>query len=605
MNYFFKLLLLQIGFDVVQMMFEYFDCYYWIFCEVVVEVKMLFECGDWYGLQWFVCEWIMLYDDCVKECVEVLEDEYDVENIDDEVWQQIKLYYIGLFMLYCQFECVEIFFNLVCCKILYCLYFSNDFIFVCLVILIEYLENDELVVKLIYCVYYLGIDGFVVMFECIVMNFQFELVFEDFMCDIGCVMQVIDDEFGYFDVVLNFQIYVLLLLFFCNKSVYIIGCIINVDCVLLFVVLICYVCLGLFVFDIVLLCCDLLQIIFSFLYLYFFVDMGVLFVYVEFFCMIMLGKLKVEIYMLVGLQKQGKNLFYCDLLYYLLYLSDCFIIVFGIKGFVMFVFMLLLFLYVFKIIKDYFLLLKEMMCVQIMEKYQFVKCYDCFGWMVDMFEYLSVVLLFVWFDYVFVCEFEKEVLLLFEYEDDKLVIKYLYIECWMMLFNLYLQNGSDVDVEYGVKEYGNVVKELMKVNIFFGDMLYKNFGVMCYGCVVFYDYDEIEYLIDCNVWCVLLLCNEEDELFGELWYIVGLYDIFLEIYGLFLFGDLCVCSVFMKYYVDFFDFVLWQVSKDKLMQGELFDFYLYDVILCFCVCYFVCFGVMGCNDGEGDVQCVV
>jgi isocitrate dehydrogenase kinase/phosphatase len=35
-------------------------------------------------------------------------------------------------------------------------------------------------------------------------------------------------------------------------------------------------------------------------------------------------------------------------------------------------------------------------------------------------------------------------------------------------------------------------------NIFPGDMLWKNFGVTRHGKVVFYDYDEIEYLTDCH-----------------------------------------------------------------------------------------------------------
>ena len=76
------------------------------------------------------------------------------------------------------------------------------------------------------------------------------------------------------------------------------------------------------------------------------------------------------------------------------------------------------------------------------------------------------------------------------------MIEHLYIERRMTPLNLYLQNGSDADVEHGVKEYGNAVKELMKANIFPGDMLYKHLGVTRHGRVVFYDYDEIEYLTD-------------------------------------------------------------------------------------------------------------
>jgi isocitrate dehydrogenase kinase/phosphatase len=216
-----------------------------------------------------------------------------------------------------------------------------------------------------------------------------------------------------------------------------------------------------------------------------------------------------------------------------------------------------------------------------MEKYQLVKRHDRLGRMADTLEYSSVALPLARLDHALVRELEKEVPSLLEYEDDKLVIKHLYIERRMTPLNLYLQNGSDADVEHGVKEYGNAVKELMKANIFPGDMLYKNFGVTRHGRVVFYDYDEIEYLTDCNVRRVPPPRNEEDELSGEPWYTVGPHDIFPETYGPFLLGDPRVRSVFMKHHADFFDPALWQASKDKLLQGELPDFYPYDVSLRF------------------------
>ena len=49
-----------------------------------------------------------------------------------------------------------------------------------------------------------------------------------------------------------------------------------------------------------------------------------------------------------------------------------------------------------------------------------------------------------------------------------------------------------------MRDYGNAIKELAAINIFAGDLLFKNFGVTRYGRVVFYDYDEIEYLTDCR-----------------------------------------------------------------------------------------------------------
>ncbi|MGU7781282.1 bifunctional isocitrate dehydrogenase kinase/phosphatase [Burkholderia sp. PU8-34] len=600
MNHFPKLLSSQIGFDVAQTMLENFDHHYRVFREAAIAAKTLFEQADWHGLQRLARERITSYDDRVQECVEVLEDEYDAENIDDEVWQQIKLHYIGLLTSHRQPECAETFFNSVCCKILHRSYFSNDFIFVRPAISTEYLENDEPAAKPTYRAYYPGTDGLAVTLERIVTNFQLEPPFEDLLRDITCVMHAIHDEFGRFDEAQNFQIHVLSSLFFRNKTAYIVGRIINADRVLPFAVPIRHVRAGLLALDTVLLRRDQLQIIFSFSHSYFLVDMNVPSAYVDFLCSIMPGKPKAEIYTSVGLQKQGKNLFYRDLLHHLSHSSDRFIIAPGIKGLVMLVFTLPSFPYVFKVIKDQFPPPKETTRAQIMEKYQLVKRHDRLGRMADTLEYSSVALPLARLDHALVRELEKEVPSLLEYEGDDLVIKHLYIERRMIPLNLYLQNGSDADIEHGVKEYGNAVKELMKANIFPGDMLYKNFGVTRHGRVVFYDYDEIEYLTDCNVRRVPPPRHEEDELSGEPWYSIGPHDIFPETYGPFLLGDPRVRDVFLKHHADFFEPALWQASKDKLLQGELPDFYPYDASLRFCIRYPARFDAM--DDDEGGAQ---
>ncbi|WP_306714575.1 bifunctional isocitrate dehydrogenase kinase/phosphatase [Burkholderia dolosa] len=602
MNHFPKLLSSQIGFDVAQTMLEYFDRHYRIFREAAVEAKARFEHADWHGLQRLARERITSYDDRVKECVEVLQDEYDAENIDDEVWQQIKLHYIGLLTSHRQPECAETFFNSVCCKILHRSYFNNDFIFVRPAISTEYLENDEPAAKPTYRAYYPASDGLAVTLERIVTNFQLEPPFEDLARDIACVMQAITDEFGRFDEAPNFQIHVLSSLFFRNKSAYIVGRIINADRVLPFAVPIRHVRAGLLALDTVLLRRDQLQIIFSFSHSYFLVDMDVPSAYVDFLCTIMPGKPKAEIYTSVGLQKQGKNLFYRDLLHHLSHSSDRFIVAPGIKGLVMLVFTLPSFPYVFKIIKDHFPPPKETTRAQIMEKYQLVKRHDRLGRMADTLEYSSVALPLARLDHALVRELEKEVPSLLEYEGDNLVIKHLYIERRMTPLNLYLQNGTDADVEHGVKEYGNAVKELMKANIFPGDMLYKNFGVTRHGRVVFYDYDEIEYLTDCNVRRVPPPRNDEDELSGEPWYTVGPHDIFPETYGPFLLGDPRVRAVFIKHHADFFDPALWQASKDKLLQGELPDFYPYDTSLRFCMRYPERFAARAGDQRDGESE---
>ena len=47
-------------------------------------------------------------------------------------------------------------------------------------------------------------------------------------------------------------------------------------------------------------------------------------------------------------------------------------------------------------------------------------------------------------------------------------------------------------------DYGRAMKELAATNIFPGDLFLKNFGVTRHGRVVFYDYDELCLLTECN-----------------------------------------------------------------------------------------------------------
>jgi hypothetical protein len=80
---------------------------------------------------------------------------------------------------------------------------------------------------------------------------------------------------------------------------------------------------------------------------------------------------------------------------------------------------------------------------------------------------------------------------------DTLVVKHVHRAPHDAL-NIYLAKATDAQIEEAVREYGQAISELAIANIFPGDMLWKNFGVTRYGRVVFYDYDEIEYMTDCN-----------------------------------------------------------------------------------------------------------
>jgi len=297
---------------------------------------------------------------------------------------------------------------------------------------------------------------------------------------------------------------------------------------------------------------------------------------VQFLSSLMPRKPRSEIYSALGLQKQGKSVFYRDLLMHMRHSSDKFRIAPGIKGMVMLVFDLPSFPYVFKVIKDFYPPPKDTTRELIQSKYLLVKRHDRVGRMADTLEYSDVAFPRHRFDDELVAELKHFCPSLLEEDGDSLVIRHVYIERRMIPLNIYLQDATPAQIAQVVVEYGNAIKDLVRANIFPGDMLWKNFGVTRLGKVVFYDYDEIENLVDCNFRRIPEPRNEEEEMSGEVWYTVGPKDVFPETFGPFLLGNPAVREVFMRHHADLLDAAFWQGHKERIMAGYVHDVFPYE-----------------------------
>ena len=558
-------------------MIQGFNKHYTLFRRTSREAKARFEQADWLGVHKAVRERIRFYDDRVDECVERLRDEFDAASIDDSTWQQVKLLYIGLLLNHKQPELAETFFNSVTTKILHRNYFHNDFIFVRPTISTENLEGDD---TQTYRSYYAKEDGLRGAIRSIVTDFSWQRPFADLDRDVEFIYETVRKFLdGMPRREVNFQIQVLGSAFYRNKAAYIIGKAINGATEYPFAIPVLHDDDGQLYVDTILLDAWRIGLLFSLSRAYFMVDMEVPSGYVQFLRSIMPAKPRSELYIMLGLGKQGKTMFFRDFIYHLHHSEDKFIMAPGIRGLVMLVFTLPSYPYVFKIIKDVFGASKNMDRATVKRKFMMVKQVDRVGRMADTLEFSNAAFPLNRFDPEVMEELRALAPSCFEIDGQTLVIKHIYIERRMEPLNIYLdrmeRSNNIAGVEHAIREYGSAIREMAQANVFPGDMLWKNFGITRYGRVVFYDYDEIEYMTDCNFRKIPPAPDFETEMSGEVWYPVAKNDVFPEEFSTFLLASPVLRKTFHKYHRDLLSAKFWQDAQQKIRAGHVEDFFPY------------------------------
>ncbi len=150
-------------------------------------------------------------------------------------------------------------------------------------------------------------------------------------------------------------------------------------------------------------------------------------------------------------------------------------------------------------------------------------------------------------------------------------LKHVYTERRMTPLNLYLREVDSDKARDAVLDYGQAVKDLAATNIFPGDMLLKNFGVTRHGRVVFYDYDELCLVTDCNFREIPQPRDYDEEMASEPWFHVSPNDVFPEEFLSFmgLAGDLR--EAFLKSHGDLLTARYWRDMQARHRAGELID----------------------------------
>jgi isocitrate dehydrogenase kinase/phosphatase len=553
-----------------------FDRHYELFRQAAIDAKALFERAAWGEMRTLARERIQMYDLRVQEAVEHVRSRFPEAERDESLWPAIKLAYINLLHEHRQPECAETFYNSVACHVLHRRYYRNDFIFWRPAVATEHLEGEAPT----YRCYYPLQDGLRTTLRQIAAGFDLANPWENLPRDLRhlvCALRALFPRPARAQA--DLQVQVLNSLFFRNKGAYIIGRLVNDGHDYPFAIPVLQNERGELYLDALLTGEDRLLVLFSFARAYFFVDMEVPAGYISFLRWLMPRKPRAELYMAVGLAKQGKTLFYRDLHYHLKHSTDPFVVAPGIKGMVMLVFTLPSFPYVFKLIRDRFAPPKDIDRQTVKDKYLMVKLHDRVGRMADTLEYSLVALPLARFSAALLEELRRECGSMVEIDGDELVLGHVYIERRMQPLNLHVEelrrDGDPERLRPALRDYGNAIKELAGAGIFPGDMLLKNFGVTRHDRIVFYDYDEIQPMEDMSFRRIPPPKSYEDEIAAEPYWSIGPSDVFPEQFERFLVGDPKARQIFYEYHADLLDPAFWSAKQARVRAGIQEDVFPY------------------------------
>lgn len=539
--------------------------------EVTSGARERFERMDWAGIQRTSAERIHLYDRRVTETIDKVRGVFGLSALDEYLWRDVKADYVARLRHHCRPELAETFYNSVFCRLFDRRYFNNKNIFV-----ESIADRDKLVDQYrVFMSFHPNDAGLRGSIRDMLSSFYFSIPFEDIDRDAGYIEQHFLKNSPLRNAPLDeMRIDVLETPFFRNKGAYLIGRVTRGEHCYPFVVPLMNEGAGLYA-DALLTTRDQVGLVFSFSRAYFMVQMSVPVATIAFLQTLLPGKPLAELYMSVGFHKQAKNEFYRDFLHHLARTKDKFVIAPGARGMVMCVFTLPSYPYVFKIMKDRFDPPKDVTHEQVANRYLLVKQHDRVGRMADTLEFSDAAFPLQRFSQELLAELCAVAAASLEVDGEMLFIRHLYIERRMRPLDLFLEHASPAEARSVIADWGLAVKELKAVNIFPGDLLFKNFGVTRQGRVVFYDYDEISYLTDCSFRRIPPPRYPEDELAAEPAFNVGPHDVFPEEFLTFIATNAQRRQTLLDTHPELLDYRYWQQRQKDVAAGVYANIFPY------------------------------
>jgi len=313
------------------------------------------------------------------------------------------------------------------------------------------------------------------------------------------------------------------------------------------------------------------SILFGFTRSYFHADLETVHDAVVFLRTILPRKPLAELFTVLGRARQGKTETYRTFFRHLQHSRDQFVEAPGDRGMVMAVFTLPSFDVVFKVIRDRFAYPKTVVRKDVLDKYYLVFRHDRAGRLVDAQEFKMLRFPRTRFDPALLEHLLESTSQTVCVDGDDVVITHCYVERRLRPLNLYLAEASPLAARHAVLDYGQAIRDLAATNIFPGDLLLKNFGVTRNGRVIFYDYDELCLVTECNFRKMPKARTMEEEMQSEAWFFVDEDDVFPEQFISFLGFEPQQLEVFMEHHADLLTPEFWRELKRRHEAGEVLE----------------------------------
>jgi isocitrate dehydrogenase kinase/phosphatase len=317
------------------------------------------------------------------------------------------------------------------------------------------------------------------------------------------------------------------------------------------------------------------SIVFSFTRSYFHVDVDRPRDLVGFLSTLIPLKRVSELYTALGFNKHGKTELYREIGRHLDETRECFVPARGDKGLVMTVFTLPGLEVVFKVIKDQFAPPKQTTRREVMDKYRHVFRHDRAGRLVDAQDYEHLAFPVSRFSPQLLDELRASCGESVRVVGDEVAVRHLYAERRVTPLNLFIREADEWTARQAILDFGRALRDLAATNTFPGDMLTKNFGVTRHGRVIFYDYDELTRVTDCNFRDLPTARDGDEETAAEPWFYVGDSDIFPEEFLPFLGLRGRLREVFLAAHGELLTGRWWRGIQERLRAGEIVDIFPY------------------------------